>query len=144
MHRAQRQISQAGVHDGRILALQQANAPDFAGERHARTGDLIAHNFGGAHLEFGIHGREDGADGNGRDAQITDLGGDSADFLFIKWRYDAPIEFVAAMRQEIMVSDNLAQVIRPIDPWAEGRPSPVSPCGCMLFPAGSGARQRRW
>ena len=54
-----RELAEARVQDRGVLALEQADAPDVAGERHVEVRDLFQQDLGRALLHLGGHRRED-------------------------------------------------------------------------------------
>src|SRR5690606_6607058 len=59
-----REVAQAGVHDRRVLAFEQADAADIARQRDVDAGQGFGEDFAGLLLELAGHGGEDGGDGD--------------------------------------------------------------------------------
>ena len=63
-----RQIAQAGIHDRRVLALEQSDAADLARQRDVRRRQRVAEDRAGPLLEVVADGGEHRGDRDGVDA----------------------------------------------------------------------------
>ena len=109
------QLLQTGIEDSGVLALEQADAPDLLRERDASVGNLGADDLRGLPLHLGVDRREDGGDGHVPDGAPADLRGDLPQLCLVEGGDHAPVEFVAAMGQEVTVANRLPQVVGPVD-----------------------------
>ena len=114
IHRARRQLPQTGVHDGGVLPLQQADAPDLARQRDIGVGDDRAHYLCALLFKGGVDRREHRRDSDGVQTGIADLLGDFAHLVRLKIGDLAPIKLMAPMRQVRIAANHIAQVIGPI------------------------------
>ena len=77
-----RQLGEAGIHGGGVLAFEQADPPDFVREADTRAGDFFGDDFGGALFLIRIDRRKDRRDRHTVDACVGDFFGGVADFRF--------------------------------------------------------------
>ena len=66
------QLDEAGVEEGGIFALEQADAPEPVGEGDRHVGALLVENRAGLFLAVSVQGREDGGDADRADPGGTD------------------------------------------------------------------------
>ena len=109
-----RNVAQAGVHDRRVLALEQPDPADLARKGDVRARQFPREDLACLLLESIRDRRKHRGDGDGADALGADVGGDADEFVFIQRRDLAAVEFVAAMGEVAMVADGLLQVLGPI------------------------------
>ena len=114
-HRQQRR-----VHHGRVLALDQADAADVAGQRDERRGQLLLQDVGRFLLLRRVDGREHGGDGDGLDAAGRELARGALHFGGIERRDRAAVVVEAAADDLGVAVDGLAQRRRPVGHRPDG------------------------
>ena len=97
------EVDEAGVHDGGVLALKKADAPNLVRERQAYPRNLFGENIRGSLLHFRCNRRKDRTDSRGRDTLALQILGDVAKAKLVQRRDLAPVELVAAF-QHVAVS----------------------------------------
>ena len=117
--RTQRQIAQTGIHDRCVLALQQPNPANRAGEGDIGIGNHFAHNRRSLLFKGCIDWRKDRGDGNCVEPLGLNLFGNPAHFHRIKGRDFAAIKLVTAVGQVVVAPDHFGQIIGPVHHWGE-------------------------
>ncbi len=110
-----RQRPQAGVHDRRVLALEQPDPPELVREAERRAGHLLREQLGGLALELGVDRREHGRDRDRAQLLGADVGGDPLQLGPVQRRDRAPVDLVPAVGDVPVPAERVAQVVGPVD-----------------------------
>ncbi len=112
------QLDQAGVEQGRVLALEQADAAEAVGQGDGDVGALLAEDGRRLLLAGGVQWREHCGDRDRADARRADAPGRLAHALLVERHERAAVELVAALQHDDLAADQVGQVLRPVH---EGR-----------------------
>ena len=114
------QLDEAGVEQGRVLALEQADAAEPVGEGDRDVGTLFEDDGGGFFLAGGVQRRENGGDGDRADPGVADPPGGRAHAAGVERDERAAVELVAALQHHHLAADEGREVLRPVDERGQG------------------------
>src|SRR5439155_19958585 len=94
-----RQVAQAGIDDGRVLAFQEPDAADLVRQADGEPGDLSLQDLPGSIFQLLVDRREDRRDGDRTDALFSDVRRHPAQLVRVERRDEAAVELVASVTQ---------------------------------------------
>ena len=110
-----RERQQARIHDGRTFASQEAMTADILRHDDRQAGAMLLQDFLGPQLHGIVDAAENAGHGRGLQPFRPDFTGDAYDGILIERRKLASVKFVATLDLVTVISDDLAQLIWPID-----------------------------
>ena len=140
-----REIAQAGVHDRRVLALQQADAADVARQREMNARQRLLRRCRGACVSHSVlTGLNTEVIATDADALGPDVVGDAEQFVLVERRNLAAVEFVAAVGEIVVIADRRLAGRRANRPSAAARRSPAGRAARPRSAPDRGAARPRW
>ena len=112
------QLDEAGIEQGRVLALEEPDAAEPVGERDRDVGAFVAENRRRFFFARGVQRREDRGDRDRADPGGADPPGGLAHALAVERDERAAVELVAALQHHDLGAHQVGQVLRPVH---EGR-----------------------
>lgn len=139
------QVSEAGVHDARVLSLQKPDPADIARQRDVGARRRFSEDLACLALIFAIDRAEDRADGDCANSLPRDVLADLAKLVRVDRGNLASVELVSAMGEIGMGADRFLKVERPIDHWRQGlgrrQPEPDRRSRGQIAPLHDGVRE---
>ena len=111
----ERKLDEARIHDRRVLAFEQPDPPDLAGEGHVDVRNLVAQDDGCALLHLAVHGSERRGERHRSNARVAELDCEAPNLVLAQRRDLATVELVPAVDVVPVIPDRVTEVLRPVD-----------------------------